>query len=109
MRVFFCIVIVWMVLYIFLVMYREYHLIGRNIVVCDVFSSGLARLPICSLRYDTVNEQLFVQRHVASDLRLWNEVRDFLVFLDSPHWRDAVKHSVKVSSYGDLFASIDSE
>lgn len=86
-------------------MYREYDMLNKYTVECAVYSSGASRLPMCILRYDTIREQLFVQRFAASNLRIWAEVQHFLTFLENPHWRDTVKHTQYRN--GNLFESSD--
>lgn len=86
-------------------MYREYEMLNKYTLECAVYSSGASRLPMCILRYDTIREQLFVQRFAASNLRIVNEVQHLLSFLDDPHWRDTVKH-VQYRN-GNLFESSD--
>lgn len=86
-------------------MFREYVMLNKYTVECAVYSGGASRLPVCILRYDTIREQLFVQRFSASNLRLHYEVLHLLNFLENPHWRNTVKHTQYRN--GTLFESSD--
>lgn len=82
-------------------------MLNKYTVECTVYGKAASRLPLCILRYDLIREQLFVQRFLASDLRITAEVQSFLNFLESPHWRDTVKHSQH--RHGRLFESDNAE
>ena len=97
----------YLLIYTFLVMYREYDMLNKYTVECTVYCKAVSRMPLCILRYDLLLEQLFVERFLASNLRIITEVQYFLGFLETPHWRDTVKHSQY--RYGSLFESDNAE
>lgn len=74
----------------------------RLVVTCYIET-----LPLCRVVIDPDSKDFRFQRlsHACSDLRVVDEVRNVLAFLDDPHWRNTVSCSICESDY-DLFNAL---